>query len=66
MTGKNTGWVRAIRGENLEPTAVEVNPLANAVLHAGIFQGTAILGDGVEAQSVDPNVYNGFLVPWKK
>lgn len=64
--GKSSGWVRVIRGKELEPTAVEVDPLANAVLHAGIFRGTASLGDGVEAKSVDANVYNGFLVRWKK
>ncbi len=64
--GKNTSWVRVVRGMNVEPTAVEVDPLTNAVLHAGIFKGTAMLGDGVEASSIDANVYNGFLVRWKK
>ena len=66
LAGMHTGWVRAIRGNDLVPTAVEVDPLANAVLHAGIFKGTAMHGDGVEAQSIDANIHHGLLVRWKK
>ncbi|MBX3219713.1 MAG: hypothetical protein KF795_04285 [Labilithrix sp.] len=66
LTSNGSKWVRAVRGSSIVASAVTVDPLANAVIHAGIFRGAASLGDGVTANSGDPLVYDGFLVRWKK
>ena len=60
--GRGAPYIACLRASDGEGSAASTN----AVLQAGIFQGTASLGDGVEAKSVDANVYDGFLVRWKK